>query len=98
MILMTVWMGVKLAADLVYQGNFFKFAMVQWRCPIVLIVQVGSYKNSWKQSWCIMTYGNKRNMTHLVFLQVLPYFHVYRGAEGKVAEFSCSVAKVQRLR
>lgn len=29
---------------------------------------------------------------------MLPFFQLYRGAEGKVAEFSCSVAKVQRLR
>lgn len=31
-------------------------------------------------------------------VRVLPYFQMYRGAEGKVAEFSCSVAKVQRMR
>lgn len=31
-------------------------------------------------------------------LQVLPFFHMYRGANGKVAEFSASVSKIQRLR
>ena len=30
--------------------------------------------------------------------QVLPYFHFYRGAEGRVAAFSASVSKIQRLR
>ena len=30
--------------------------------------------------------------------QVLPFFQFYRGAEGRVAAFSASVAKVQRLR
>lgn len=31
-------------------------------------------------------------------VQVLPFFQFYRGAEGRVAAFSASVAKVQRLR
>ena len=31
-------------------------------------------------------------------IKVLPYFQLYRGSDGKVAEFSCSVAKIQRLR
>lgn len=31
-------------------------------------------------------------------LQVLPYFHFYRGAEGRVASFSASVSKVGMLR
>ncbi|KAK9817765.1 hypothetical protein WJX72_001869 [[Myrmecia] bisecta] len=31
-------------------------------------------------------------------VKVLPYFHFYRGAQGKVAEFSASVSKIQRLR
>ena len=30
--------------------------------------------------------------------QVLPFFQFYRGAEGRVAAFSASVSKVQRLR
>jgi len=29
---------------------------------------------------------------------VLPFFHLYRGSQGKVAEFSASVSKIQRLR
>jgi hypothetical protein len=32
------------------------------------------------------------------WLQVLPYFHFYRGTEGRVAAFSASVSKVQLLR
>lgn len=31
-------------------------------------------------------------------VKVLPYFHMYRGSDGRVADFSCSVSKVQRLR
>ena len=31
-------------------------------------------------------------------VQVLPYFHFYRGSGGRVAAFSASVSKIQRLR
>lgn len=31
-------------------------------------------------------------------VQVLPYFHFYRGAEGRVAAFSASISKIQLLR
>lgn len=31
-------------------------------------------------------------------VQVLPYFHFYRGSDGLLAAFSASVSKVQRLR
>lgn len=34
----------------------------------------------------------------LLRVQVLPYFHFYRGAEGRVAAFSASVSKIQRIR
>lgn len=30
--------------------------------------------------------------------QVLPFFHIYHGAEGRVAAFSCTVSKFQRMR
>jgi len=30
--------------------------------------------------------------------QVLPYFLFYKGALGRVAEFSCTVSKFQRMR
>lgn len=30
--------------------------------------------------------------------QVLPYFHIYHGAEGRVAAFSCTTSKFQRMR
>ncbi len=33
-----------------------------------------------------------------LLLQVLPYFQFYRGTQGKVAEFSASVSKIQRIR
>ena len=31
-------------------------------------------------------------------VKVLPYFKFFRGAEGKVAEFSCTISKIQRFR
>ena len=31
-------------------------------------------------------------------LQMLPYFHFYKGAEGKIAAFTASLSKLQRLR
>lgn len=31
-------------------------------------------------------------------VKVLPYFHFYRGAEGRVAEFPASISKVKKLR
>jgi len=34
----------------------------------------------------------------LSYVQVLPYFHIYHGAEGRVAAFSCTVSKFQRMR
>ena len=33
-----------------------------------------------------------------VLLQVLPMFHFYRGAEGKVDGFSCTVSKIQKFK
>ena len=38
------------------------------------------------------------SLTCRLCAQVLPYFHFYRGAEGRVAAFSASVSKIQRLR
>lgn len=29
---------------------------------------------------------------------MLPYFHIYHGAEGRVAAFSCTTSKFQRMR
>ena len=31
-------------------------------------------------------------------VQVLPYFHAYHGSMGRVASFSSSITKIQRLR
>ncbi len=31
-------------------------------------------------------------------VKVLPYFQFFRGAEGKVDQFSCTVSKIQRFR
>lgn len=30
-------------------------------------------------------------------VKVLPYFHFYRGADGQLESFSCSLAKVSHL-
>ena len=37
-------------------------------------------------------------MCRTLGVKVLPYFHMYRGADGRVASFSASLSKVQRLR
>jgi hypothetical protein len=39
-----------------------------------------------------------KSLCHLSTAQVLPYFHIYHGAEGRVAAFSCTVTKFQRMR
>lgn len=39
-----------------------------------------------------------RQMCKALNVKVLPYFHFYRGAEGRVDAFSCSVAKLQRMK
>ncbi|KAE8675945.1 Thioredoxin-like 2 [Hibiscus syriacus] len=31
-------------------------------------------------------------------IRVLPYFHFYRGAHGQLESFSCSLAKIQKLK
>lgn len=43
-------------------------------------------------------FDDNREMCRSMGVKVLPYFHLYRGAEGKVASFSASISKVGRLR
>ena len=39
-----------------------------------------------------------RFQVRVAAVQMLPYFHFYKGAEGKVAAFTASLTKLQRLR
>jgi hypothetical protein len=39
-----------------------------------------------------------KQMCRTLGVKVLPFFHMYRGADGRVAEFSASLSKIQRLR
>jgi hypothetical protein len=39
-----------------------------------------------------------KQMCRTLGVKVLPMFHMYRGASGRVAEFSASLSKIQRLR
>ena len=41
--------------------------------------------------------GNKA-MCRTLGVKVLPFFHFYRGSSGRVAEFSASLSKIDRLR
>lgn len=43
-------------------------------------------------------FDDNRKMSKSLGVKVLPYFHFYRGSAGRVAAFSASVSKVQRLR
>jgi len=43
-------------------------------------------------------WDDNKDISKTLGVRVLPYFQMYRGAEGKVAEFSASPAKIQRLR
>lgn len=43
-------------------------------------------------------FDSNKALAKALGVKVLPFFQFYRGAEGRVAAFSASVAKVQRLR
>ena len=43
-------------------------------------------------------FDDNKDMCRSMGVKVLPFFHVYRGKDGKVASFSASVSKVHRLR
>jgi thiol-disulfide isomerase/thioredoxin len=43
-------------------------------------------------------FDSNKKLCKALDVKVLPFFQLYRGAEGRVAAFSASVAKVQRLR
>lgn len=45
-----------------------------------------------------INFDENKALARGVGVKVLPFFHLYRGAEGRVDAFSASVSKVQRLR
>lgn len=44
-----------------------------------------------------VNFDENKAMCKSMNVKVLPYFHFYRGADGKVEEFSCSLAKVSNV-
>ena len=45
-----------------------------------------------------VNFEENKPMCKSLNIKVLPYFHFYRGAEGRVDGFSCSLSKFQKLR
>lgn len=45
-----------------------------------------------------VSFEDNKEMCKTMGIKVLPYFHFYRGAEGKVDAFSCTVSKIQKFR
>lgn len=45
-----------------------------------------------------VNFEENKPMCKSLNIKVLPYFHLYRGAEGRVEDFSCSLSKLQKLR
>jgi len=45
-----------------------------------------------------VNFEENKPMCKSLNIKVLPYFHFYRGSEGRVDAFSCSLAKLQKLR
>ena len=43
-------------------------------------------------------YDANKPMSRTLGVKVLPTFHFYRGPSGRIAEFSASLTKIQRLR
>ena len=41
-----------------------------------------------------VNFDENKAMCKSMNVKVLPFFHLYRGAEGQVESFSCSLAKV----
>lgn len=44
-----------------------------------------------------VNFDANKSMCKALNVKVLPYFHFYRGADGQLESFSCSLAKVRRL-
>lgn len=45
-----------------------------------------------------VNFDESKAMCKTLGVKVLPFFHIYHGAEGRVAAFSCTVAKFERMR
>ena len=46
----------------------------------------------------LVEYDSQKALAKRLGVKVLPFFQLYRGANGKLKEFSCTVTKVQLLR
>ena len=45
-----------------------------------------------------VNYDQNKPLSRTLGVKVLPTFHMFRGPSGRVAEFSASLSKIQRLR
>ena len=45
-----------------------------------------------------VSFEDNKDMCKNMGVKVLPFFRLFQGAKGKVAEFSCTVSKIQRFR
>jgi hypothetical protein len=45
-----------------------------------------------------VNFEENRPMCKTLGVKVLPYFHIYHGALGRVASFSCTVSKLARMK
>jgi len=45
-----------------------------------------------------VNFEETKDMCKTMGIKVLPYFHLYRGGEGRVAAFSCTISKISRLK
>ncbi|KAI4380753.1 hypothetical protein MLD38_006906 [Melastoma candidum] len=45
-----------------------------------------------------VNFDENKPMCKSLNVKVLPYFHIYRGADGQVESFSCSLAKFQKIK
>lgn len=45
-----------------------------------------------------VNFEHNKPMCKCLNIKVLPFFHLYRGAEGRLDAFSCSLSKLQKLR
>ena len=55
----------------------------------------------WENQNCLflkVEFDDNKDMCRNMGVKILPYFHMYKGKKGKVAEFSASITKVARIR
>nr|GEY86556.1 thioredoxin-like 2, chloroplastic [Tanacetum cinerariifolium] len=45
-----------------------------------------------------VNFDENKPMCKNLNVKVLPYFHFYRGADGQLESFSCSLAKFQKIK